>query len=201
LLGRLVRVGISLSLLAFALRAFAEPTRAWEFDLPSRGTYKLQVEHAVAEAPGKKVLYTISIGDDTRTREFDLVAGRPFIPLVADVPAPKKIRVAIAGLPEAALKQTRVYAYNVDYIPYWEYFDPSKDNGLQEIEYVRGLLAVSDEKLNLALLKLAIDKLVSPDIDIKKASKDLDGMVQKIRSMPEFGSTPTSKAIALQRFI
>ena len=196
------RVGITL--LVVLLPAFAargQPTRAWEFDLAAPGTYKLQVEHVITEAPGTKISYTISIGSETKTREFELVANRPFIPLVADIPIPQRLRVIVSGLSETGLKQTRVYAYNADYIPYWEYFDPAKDNGFQEIEQVRRMLAQPDDKLDLAKFKLAIDKLVSPDIDIEKALADIDAMVRMIRAMPDYGSSATSKAIALQRFI
>lgn len=198
----LSRIFIVLVALGVCAPTYSEqPTRTWEFDLATPGTYKLQIEHAVAEAPGTKVSYTISIGSETKTREFEPVAHRPFIPLVTDILTAQKMRVAVAGLPTASLKQTRVYAYNADYIPYGEYFDPSKDNGLQEIERVRMLLAQPEEKIDLGRFKLAIDKLVSPDIDINRASKEIDAMVGMIRAMPEFGTTPTSKAIALQRFI
>ncbi len=148
-----------------------------------------------------KVSYTISIGSETKTRELELVTNRPFIPLVADVPASQKMRVAITGLPEAALKQTRVYAYNADHVPYGEYFDPKNDSGLQEIERVRKILSQPDEKIDLGRVKLTIDKLVSPSIDIEQGLKQIDAMVRKIRAMPEFGATATSRAIALQRYI
>ena len=118
---------------AFAITAVANPTRTWDFELPAAGTYKIQVEHAVQAEPGTKVSYAITIGDETRVREFELVANRPFIPLVTDVPAPKRMRVAVMGLSEATLKETRVYAYNADYVPYWQYFDPIKDS-LRDIE-------------------------------------------------------------------
>jgi regulator of sirC expression with transglutaminase-like and TPR domain len=165
------------------------------------GTYKIQVEHATAAALGTKVSYTISIGDDTRTREFDLVANRPFVPLVADVPHPQKVKVVVSGLPDSALKQTRVYTYNADYIPYWEYFDSAKDNGLHDVELIRKLLAQPEDKIDLARFKLTIDKLVSPRVDVAKALKEIDAMVRRVKAMPEFGTTATSKAIALQRFI
>lgn len=200
----LLRISIVvLPALTGALFAHADPSRrSWEFELERAGTYKLQIEHTIAEAaPGTKVTYIISIGAETKTRQLDLIANRPFIPLVADVPAAEKIRVRITGLPEAGLKQTRVYAYNVDYVPYGEYFDPAKDNGLRDIERVRRLLAEPEEMLNLGRFKLAIDKLVSPNVDTTKALKQIDAMVQAIRAMPEFGMTPTSRAIALQRYI
>lgn len=182
--------------------ALANPlTRAWEFDVRAPGTYKVQVEHDVPDEHGTKVSYTISIGDDTRTRAFDLVANRPFIPLVADIPSPQKIKVVVSGLPESALKQTRVYTFNADYIPYWEYFDPAKDNGLQEVELIRKLLAQPADKIDLARFKLTIDKLVSPEVDINKGLTEIDGMVRRIKAMPEFGANATSKAVALQRFI
>lgn len=155
----------------------------------------------MADAPGTKVSYTISIGPDTKTREFEVIVNRPFIPLVADVPTSQTVRVVVTGLSNAALKQTRMYAYNVDYIPYWEYFDPSKDNGLQDIARVRRMLAQPDEKIDLARFKLEIDKLVNPDIDVNKALKEIAAMVRTIKTMPEFGAISTSKAIALQRFI
>lgn len=111
------------------------------------------------------------------------------------------MRVLIAGLPERDLKQTRVYADNADYVPYWEYFDPAKDNGQEEMELVRKMLAQPAEKIDLARFKLAIDKLVSPEVDIERGLEDIDAMVQTVKAMPDFDMSATSKAIALQRFI
>jgi len=208
-MGRLVkracewaRAGVSvLSALATVSALAGQPTRTWEFYLSAPGTYKLQVEHPVADAPGTKVSYTVSLGAKTKTREFELVTNRPFIPLVTDVAAPQKMRVSVTGLPDLALKQTRVYAYNADYIPYWEYFDPAKDQGLEDIDRVRKLLDEPADRLDLGRFKLAIDKLVNPGVDVVRASKELDEMIRNIKTMPDYGSRPTSRATALQRFI
>lgn len=206
-MGRLVtknwaRAGVSVLSALAAMSALAEqPTRTWEFYLSAPGTYKLQVEHPVADAPGTKVSYTVSLGAETKTREFELVANRPFIPLVTDIATPQKMRVSVTGLPDLALKQTRVYAYNADYIPYWEYFDPAKDQGLEDIDRVRKLLNEPADKFDLGRFKLAIDKLVNPNVDVSGASKELHEMIRKIKAMPDYGSRPTSRAIALQQFI
>lgn len=197
-----IRLAVSVFLALVGLPAAAsQPTRTWEFDLVTPGTYKVQVQHTVPVPPGTKVSYTISIGPNVKTRELEPVGNRPFIPLIADVPGALKMQVSVAGLPQSALRRTTVYAYNADYIPYWEYFDPSKNNGLEEIERVRKLLAQPDEKIDLTKFKLAIDKLANPGIDVDKALNEIDAMVRRVRKMPEFGPSPTSKAIALQRFI
>lgn len=188
-------------MLVAALAAGSQPARIWEFDLTTPGTYKLQIEHTVPEAPGTKVSYTVSIGSKTQTRQLDLVANRPFIPLVADVPSPQKMRVVITGLAELTLQHTYVYAYNADYVPYGEYFDPAKINGLEDLAQVRSILTRPSEEIDLAKTKLTIDKLVSPAIDIEKELKQIDTMAAKIRAMPDYGVSPTSKAIALQRYI
>jgi regulator of sirC expression with transglutaminase-like and TPR domain len=193
-------VGAVLFLALLPSLASSQPARTWEFELTTPGMYNLQIEHRIPEAPGSRVSYTVSIGSETKTRTFDLVVNRPFIALVADVPTAQQIRVSVTGLPENSLKRTRVYAYNADHIPYGEYFDPSK-NGLQDIDRLRAILALPGETMDLARVKLTIDKLVSPAIHIEKAVEEIDSMARAIKAMPEFGSSPTSKAVALQRFV
>lgn len=194
-----------LACIALGLCAFAQadqPARAWEFDLSTPGTYKVQVEHTVAEfAPGTKVTYSISIGTETRTRELDLIANRPFIPLIVDIPSANKMRVVVTGLPQPALQHTRVYAYNADSVPYGEYFDPAKSDGFGELKRVRSILARPAENIDLARAKLIIDKIVDPATDIEKNLKQVDAMVAKARAIPKFGVSTTSRAMALQRFI
>lgn len=187
----------------FCASALAQQaTRAWEFELHSGGAYKVQVEHPVKEAiPGTKVKYSITVGTETRARELDLIANRPFIPLVIEVARPEKIRVAVSGLAGPALRQTRAYVYNVDHVPYGEYFDPAKSPGFEDLAQIRSILTRPSEEIDLARTKLTVDKLVNPAIDIDATIRQIDAMVAKIRAMPELGATPTSKAIALQRFI
>src|SRR4051812_946537 len=55
-----------------------QPTRTWEFDLKTPGTYKVQVQHDLNGfqeiAVGvTKVTYSISIGKETRSRELNLI--------------------------------------------------------------------------------------------------------------------------------
>jgi regulator of sirC expression with transglutaminase-like and TPR domain len=178
-----------------------QPTRAWEFELKTPGTFGLQVEHTVRDVvPGAKVTYAISIGTETKTRELELIANRPFVPLIADIPSPRKMRVVVSGLAQAALQQTRVYAYNIDWVPYGEYFDPAKSSR-DDIERVRNILARSPGEIDLARAKLTIDKMVSPAINIDKSLKQIDALAVRIRAMPEFGETATSRAMALQRYV
>ena len=77
--------------------AVADATRAWDFDLRAPGLYKVQIEHPIDALSGARVAYEISIGDETRTRDFDLIAGRPFIALIADVPSPRRMMARTLG--------------------------------------------------------------------------------------------------------
>lgn len=194
-------VAVSLALAGTTVSASAH-ARAWEFHLKSPGTYKLQIEHRVADpGPRTKVTYEISIGSETRVRKLDLIANRPFIPLMVDVPGPREMRMKISGLPESTLKQTRVYVYDVDYVPYGEYFDPAKSSGLGVLDQVRKLLARAPDDIDLASAKLVIDKIVKPQINIEETLRHIDAIVARVRKMPEFGESAVSRAIALQRYI
>src|SRR5438445_12582416 len=61
--------------------------RTWTFDLTTPGSYKVQVEHDTGASvqAHTPVTYTITIGQQTRSRQLDLVANQSFIPLITDV--------------------------------------------------------------------------------------------------------------------
>jgi len=192
---------VMLFALASTVRA-EQPARTWEFDLKPSGTYKVQVEHRIdGIAPGTKVTYSVSIGTETQTRELDLIANRPFIPLIADILGPRKMRVVVAGLTESALQHTRVYAYDANSLPPGEYFDPAKTANFEEAARIRAILRRSADKIDLARTKLTVDKMVDHAIDVEAWLKKIDAIVAKIRTMPEYGASSTSKLVALKRYV
>lgn len=199
----LLRISVVVLLaLTGSLFAHADQSRrSWDFELKAPGTYKLQVEHKTPDVmSGMKVVYIVSIGTETRSRELELIVNRPFIPLVADVSGPQPVRVSISGLPESALEQTRVYAYSADSVPYGEYFDPAK-NGLYEVERLRRILRQPSEVIDLARTKLTIDSMVDPAIDIEANLKQLEDMAGRITAMRQFGMSATSRLLALRRYV
>lgn len=178
------------------------PTRTWQFDLKEPGSYKLQIEHRVhAPAEGQKVTYAVSIGAQTRTRELDLIANRPFVPLIVELPAPERMQVAITGLSQAELQGTHVYAVDANSLPVGEYFDPAKTVDFREARVIRRLLQQSADGVDLARAKLTVDKTIDGAIDLKAELEKVNAIVAKVRGMPEFGVSKTSKMIALKRFV
>jgi regulator of sirC expression with transglutaminase-like and TPR domain len=182
--------------------AYADhPARTWEFDLPAAGSYKLQIEHSIPkEVPGWRVVYDISIGNETRTRKLDLIANRPFIPLVADIPGPRRLRVVVSGIEQAALKRTQVYAYNADSVPYGSYFDPAR-HGVEHVDRLRDILQRPAEAIDLARAKLTIDSIIDPAVDVEGNVRKLEAIVRRIMTMPEFGTSTTSRLRALRRYV
>lgn len=196
-----IHLAVSVGLLA-ALPAFAnQPLGTWEFDLKTPATYKLQIEHRVPDvALETKVSYTITIGEVTQTRELALIANRPFSPLLVDVPSPRKMRVVVNGLSQAALKGTRIYVYDDLSVPALEVFDPAKHE-VEEVKHVRAILEQPEAKIDLARAKLAIDKMIDPSIDIEANLMAIDRMVKEITEQPDFGPLSASELLALQRYV
>lgn len=193
------------TLLSVAAHA-EQPERAWDFKLSTPGTYKVQVEHRLPATsdllPGvTKVNYSIAIGQQTQSRELSLVANQPFIPLITDIPGPQKMRVVITGLSKAVLDRTSVYAYDASTVPPGEYFDPAK-NQFAEAKAVRALLNQPAADVDLARVKLAIDKMIDPRIDVEANLKTLDAMTAQIRAMPEFGNgAAVGRLLALKKYV
>jgi regulator of sirC expression with transglutaminase-like and TPR domain len=191
----------------FPCLAFASESsqRVWEFDLRAPGTYKVQVQHDLIDADGvvpgvTKVTYAITIGTQTQTRELLLVANQPFIPLITDIAAAQRMRVAINGLSKPVLQRTAVHAFDASTVPPGEYFDPKK-NDFREAKAVRRLLHQSPESIDLVKAKLAIDKMIDPKIDVESNQRQLDSMVAQIRLLPEFGDSSTAKLLALKKYV
>jgi hypothetical protein len=161
--GKILR-RLLISLTALSLSAVVQanepPSRAWDFNLKTPGTYKVQVEHPVdTNVPSDtKVTYSFQIGKETQERELDLIAGRPHIPLIVDIPSPQKMHINITGLSRSALQLTRVYVFDAATVPPGEYYDPRKKD-FKEARQIRVLLNQSPEMLDLAHTKIMIDKM------------------------------------------
>src|ERR1700741_894146 len=139
------------ALLFCGLAQAGPPARTLEFAIKAAGTYKVQVEHLISnEAPqGTKVTYSITIGTETQTRDLDLIANRPFIPLIVEIRHPSKMRVAVSGLNQPELNQTRVHTYEASSVPPGQYFDPAR-NTFKETGVVRNILEQPAEAIDLA---------------------------------------------------
>lgn len=193
-----------LTLGVFATIAFAESaSKTWRFDLPLPGTYKIQVEHSYpAPAPSNvAVTYAIQIGERNVSRSIDLIANQPFIPLITDTPDPSRLRVTISGLAADALLKTKVRVYDSMFASPDQYEDAIRAIDFPEAGRARRLLAEAPEAMDLGRVKLSIDKLVDPRIDIEAGLRSLDAIAKTIKGMPEYGPSPTSRAIALRKYL
>lgn len=178
-----------------------EPKRTWEFKLHSPGTYKLQVRHVLDGVPPRtQVRYEVTIGSETRSRQLDLVANRPFVPLVADVFTPRSMRVVITGLSSEALKETQVFAYRADSVPHGEFFDPAK-HGVEDVARLREILQRTTDSVDLGTAKVAIDHMIDPTIDVSATLMQLERMLKQVAAMREFGMSASSRLSALKRYL
>jgi regulator of sirC expression with transglutaminase-like and TPR domain len=177
-----------------------QPHRSWDFDLPTAGSYKVQIEHdgRGIVPDGTKVTYTFTVGKETQSHDYPLKAGQSFVGLILGTAQPEKMRVVVSGLPQPALQHTKIYVYNADSQFPGEDFDPSKSVELPEAQRLWTLLGKPDDQIDLARAKLMIDKLVDPSIDVDATLKQIDEMVGAIRAMPGFGA---DKLEALRRYI
>jgi regulator of sirC expression with transglutaminase-like and TPR domain len=177
--------------------------RTWTFELTTPGSYKVQVAHettAPVPAPAL-VTYTVTIGQQTQSRQLDLVTNRPFIPLIADVPTPQQMRVAISGLPEEALRHTRAQVFDAALL------EPEQDMGLDKranaaaVHQIRAILQQPAEDIDLARTELTIDKLIDPTVDVDANLHIIDSMVAAVRVMPDFGVDSGAKLLALKKYV
>jgi regulator of sirC expression with transglutaminase-like and TPR domain len=182
----------------------AQPARTWEFDLKTPGTYKVQVQHDVnGTVPlSTNVTYSIQTSEKTIKRDdLYFIPNQPFIPLIADITSPQKIRVVIAGLSQSALQQTSVYVFDRNTQFPEEYFDAGKSVNLKEAKRLRGILKQSEQEIDLAKTKLTIDKLIDPAIDVEANLQKIDAMVARIKAMPDFSNSSTAKMLAIKRYL
>jgi regulator of sirC expression with transglutaminase-like and TPR domain len=199
------RTGVFIAL-CFSFSAQAAE-RAWEFDLKAPGTYEVHVQHQIKGAVvprGAEATYTF------QTRETILKRDPPFIPkddehpavvLIVDITSPQKAKVIITGLPLTLLQQTRVYVIDGNSRYPYEWFDPGKSVDLKAAKQIRDIFKQTENEIDLAKAKLAIDKLIDPSIDVDAGLKKIDAMVAEIKKMPGFGTSSTASMLALKRYI
>jgi regulator of sirC expression with transglutaminase-like and TPR domain len=83
--------------------------------------------------------------------------------------------------------------------PTWQQLD---SQSFQEAKELRKILSRPDNKNDLARVKLSIDKMVDPSINIDESLKKIDSMVAQIRSMTgPAAPSDEVKLNALRRFI
>jgi regulator of sirC expression with transglutaminase-like and TPR domain len=189
-------VSLPVSLFAQA----GEPHRSWDFDLPTAGSYKVQIEHdGKGIVPdGTKVTYTFTVGKETQSHDYPLKADQAFVGLALGTAQPEKMRVIVSGLPQAALQHTKIYVYDANSQFPGENFDPSKSVELPEAQRLWAILRKPDDQIDLARAKLTIDKLVDPSIDVDATLKQIDEMAGAVKAMPGFDA---DKLEVLRRYI
>lgn len=205
---QLFRSAATILLALSSITALAQSTpasRTWNFDLKDSGTYKLQVKHDVKGTtievpPSTEVSYVITIGRETQSREMQLVADQPFLPLIFDTPSATKVRVVINGLPKEVLDHTAVYAFDALSVPPGQFYDPQQSE-FKEAKIFRALLKKPTESIDLGRVKLEVDKQIDPSIDINHNLQILESMVSTVKTLPEYGVTGTSKLLALQKYV
>ncbi|BAV34777.1 hypothetical protein SCL_2500 [Sulfuricaulis limicola] len=109
--------------------------------------------------------------------------------------------MVIAGLPKPLLQQTRVYVIDGNSRYPYEWFDPGKSVELKSARLVRDILKQPEQDIDLAQAKLTVDKLIDPTVDIEAGLERIEAMVTKIKAMPGFGGSQTTKLEALKRYI
>ncbi len=177
-----------------------QPQRSWDFDLPTAGSYKVQIEHdGQGIVPdGTKVTYTFTVGKESQSHDYPLKADQAFVGLTLGTGHPEKMRVVVSGLPLTALQHTKIYVYDSNSQFPGEYFDPSKSIELPEAQRLRTMLGKPDDQIDLARAKLTIDKMVDPSIDVEATLKQIDAMVVAIQAMPGLAA---DKLEALRQYI
>jgi regulator of sirC expression with transglutaminase-like and TPR domain len=118
-----------------------------------------------------------------------------------DLRHPTKMRVTISGLSESSLRATRVFVYEANSQAPGEYFDPAKSIELPTVRQVRAMFKEPEATLDLAKAKITLDRMVDPNINLEATLQEIDSIVARIRSMPEFGTANATKLEALRRYL
>ena len=74
-------------------------------------------------------------------------------------------------------------------------------NSFSEAKRIRAILQQPESKMDLAKIKLTIDKMIDPALDVDAGLKEIDRIVAKIRTM--LGNNPSSndKMLALKKYL
>jgi regulator of sirC expression with transglutaminase-like and TPR domain len=192
--------------LSFSAQA-AQPSRTWEFNLKTPGTYEVHVQHLIKGATvprGSEATYTFQTRETTLKRDLPFYPkdnDHPVVVLIADITGPQKAKVVISGLPQPLLQQTRVYVIDGNTRYPYEWFDPGKSVDLKSARLIRDILKQPEPEIDLARAKLTIDKLIDPSVNIEAGLNEIDDMVAKVKAIPDFSTSQTAKLQALKRYL
>ena len=192
--------------LSFSAQA-APPSRTWEFDLKTPGTYEVHVQHLIKGATvprGAEATYTFQTSEKTIQRDLPFYPKddeHPVIVLIADITSPQKTKVVISGLPKPLLQQTSVYVIDGNSRYPYEWFDPGKSVDLKAAKQIRHILRQSEQAIDLARAKLIIDKQIDPRINIEANLKAIDTMVAEINVMAGFNASNRVKLRTLRYYL
>ncbi len=182
-------------------------SRTWHFNLKTPGTYELHVQHdyqAASIPRGAEISYSFQTKEKTTKRDMPFYPnsdGHPYIELIVDVPSPQTVNVVLSGIPQPFLEKAQVYVIDINTRYPYEWLEPEKTVELPAAQQLRNILKLPEPQIDLARAKLIIDQQIDYSIDIEATLKKIEDMVNKIRTMPEFGPSSTAKLLALKRYL
>ena len=78
---------------------------------------------------------------------------------------------------------------------------PPRSTSRQNLADIKAILAQPDNQLDLIRVKLKIDQMIDPSVDIEKTVKQIDGMATKVKQMLPPNATAQTKMLALRQFL
>lgn len=198
---------VSLIVLGLALLPAHAAERVWQFDLATPGTYELHVRHDYNAAPiprGAEVSYSFQTKEKMITRTVPFYRsgdGHPYVELIVEVTSPQKVNVVMSGIPQPFLQQIKVYVIDADSRYPYEWFDAEKSVDLRAAQQIRHILKRPEQDIDLGQTKLTIDKQIDPSVDLQVNLQKIDAMVNRIRTMPEYGVSSGNRLWALRRYL
>ncbi len=198
---------VFLIVLGLALLPAHAAERAWQFDLATPGTYELHVQHdynAASIPRGAEVSYSFQTKEKTTTRTVPFYRsgdGHPYVELIVEATSPQKVNVVMSEIPQPFLQQAKVYVIDANSRYPYEWFDAEKSIDLRIARQIRHILKRPEQDIDLGQTKLTIDKQIDPSMDLQVNLRKIDAMVNRIRTMPEFGVSSGSRLWALRRYL
>ncbi len=180
----------------------ANPETTWDLEIDAPGTYQLEINHIFVQAPekGARILYGLKTDEHTYRRPIYISTVRsnqPFRLFLTDIYRPQTVQVSISGMTASVPKQTEVRMVKrpARFEALWE------NNHTNTIERLKALLALPEDQINVAEVKLNIDQIVKPSIDIEASLNKIDDMVTEIKSMLPESPTASETLLALKRYL
>jgi regulator of sirC expression with transglutaminase-like and TPR domain len=206
---RVVATAVFGSAAVCATAQYNRPSGTWDFDLKESGSYSLEIEHDLqdtAAAGNLQATYTITLGYETQSREHAVILNRPFVPMSVNLHSPTHLHVLITGIPDALLRDTRVWVMDGQA---HEIAAASAPTGTTCAHCgtsvaadlmppaIRKQLALSEDQIDLGLAALTFAKEIYPEIDIDAYSHKIDVLADEVRQLAGPTTDPERRIRAL----